>query len=139
MPDKPRNLLIIMSDDQGPWAKIVAKTSDYERWHVDDGEHPVVVGGGGDDIQFEIHYEGGVPAWIQTFPGSSTSRYEYRYEFYINGECFTRDWFNEYAIGSKKFDLPQLHGTGGCDYGLSKGTFTVDGRGPSSAWTRGRY
>jgi prepilin-type processing-associated H-X9-DG protein len=118
--------ITIPLDEEGPWAKIVTKTPEYEEWHVDDGEHLVVGGHGGDDIQFRIHYEGGVPAWIQTLPGSSSSRYEYRYEFYINGNLFTSDWFNEYAKDSKKFDLP--HMGGGRDYGLSKGTFEVAGR-----------
>jgi prepilin-type N-terminal cleavage/methylation domain-containing protein/prepilin-type processing-associated H-X9-DG protein len=120
--------ITIPLDGSGPWAMMVAKTDEYEEWHVDDGEHLAVGGKGGDDIQFRIYYEDGVPAWVQTFPGGSSSRYEYRYEFYINGELFSRDYFNEYAKNSGRFDLPHTSAGQGRDYGLSKGTFEVNGR-----------
>jgi prepilin-type processing-associated H-X9-DG protein len=91
-------------------------------------------GSGGDDIQFRIHYEGGVqggyPSWVEVFSGSSGSRTEYRYEFYAYGQLITDDWyFNFRDNGVDRYDLPR----GGkasfeCDYGLSRGTYEVLGR-----------
>ncbi len=143
--------LTIPLTDQSIFAICVEKTNQYERWHCDDGEHKTVSGSkGGDDIQFTIMMKDGHPTELRLEPGSSSSRNEYRYEFWVNDSCFISNWlplalaratinlwepdgsstFDPGTGGSQYFEdlnYDWAEGAGYCDYGLSVGTYQVLG------------
>jgi prepilin-type N-terminal cleavage/methylation domain-containing protein/prepilin-type processing-associated H-X9-DG protein len=113
-------------DEANMFATRKSETASYVEWWCDDGEHMVSEGKGGDDIQFRVLYSSGVPTHLQIFPGSSSSRNEYRYEFYVHGELFIEDWRDYY---DQTVPLPtHIKTTFECDYGISRGTYEVLGR-----------
>ncbi len=131
-------------DGSSPFATLVEQTDDYEHWMCDDGEHMIGQGKGGDDIDFDIYYKGGVPSRIVTRPGATSSRTEYRYELWANDEIVTDDYYYKYAKDSREIELDLGSNRGGgaigsgggelifngisiSDYGLNKGTFKLNG------------